>query len=170
LRWPYFLPPINDQYNQENWPYMCNIPILQRSYSMWPLKHNNTCFHPSYYAWLQVDMRDKCDIMWLYTCFIYLFKTFKKFRTIPMHRTSSEYGGPSDNISKHPWCPHTSNTSQPNYSPQIQNTPNDHFHQISIIKQTIGDYLNTNIFSRTIAKRMANRSKFIMNNPPNNIG
>jgi len=51
-----------------------------------------------------------------------------------------------------------------------KNTPNDHFHQILTIKQTIGDYLNTNICLNTIAKRMANRSKFIMNNPPNNIG
>jgi hypothetical protein len=54
--------------------------------------------------------------------------------------------------------------------PTRQNTPNAHFHQISAIKKTIGDYLNTNICLSNIAKRMANRSKFIMNNPPNNIG
>ncbi len=117
LQWPYFLPPINDQYNQESWSYMCNIPILQRSYSLWPLKHTTHVFiHQTMHGYKLIRKINVISCGCTPTSYIHL----KCLRTFvpPMHHTSSKYGGLNYNISKHPWCPHTSNTCQPNYSPQ----------------------------------------------------
>jgi hypothetical protein len=37
---------VDSQHSQEGSPYKCNVPILQKSYSLWPLKHSSAYLHP----------------------------------------------------------------------------------------------------------------------------
>jgi hypothetical protein len=36
---------VDGQHSQEGWPYKCNVPILQKSDSLWPLKHSSAYLH-----------------------------------------------------------------------------------------------------------------------------
>ncbi len=60
LPWSYSLPPVDGQNDQEGLPCRCNVPILQKSYSLWSLKNNIKHLHaPNLHGCMQTEDKQK---------------------------------------------------------------------------------------------------------------
>jgi len=128
LPWSYSLPPVDGQNDQEGLPCRCNVPILQKSYSLWSLKHNIKHLHPPN---LHGCMRTDDEQKWYHPAGTRSHICWKCIRTCPymahppsiaFQVTKSQDG----TLSKNPQGSHILGACPPSYSSQRHQT-NNHF-------------------------------------------